>query len=52
MTLDLFYPNDSKLNLMGFAYTCYLFDHHIVIVVDHKQDIFSHVVAQYFHICL
>jgi len=44
--MELFYPNDSKLDLMDYAYACYLLYSHNVTMVDHKQNICSHVVAQ------
>ena len=44
--MELFYPNDSKLDLMD-AYACYLLYSPNVIMVDHKQDIYSHMVAQW-----
>jgi len=44
--MELFYPNDLKLDLMDYAYACYLLYSHNVIMVDHKEDIYSHVVAK------
>jgi len=44
--MKLFYPNDSKLDLMDYADACYLLYSHYVTMVDHKQDIYSHVVAK------
>jgi len=44
--MNLFYPNDSKSYLMGYADACYLLDSYNVTMVDHEQDICSHVVAQ------
>jgi len=44
--MGLFYPNYSKSYLMGYADAYYLSDPHNVIVVDHKQNICSHVVTQ------
>jgi len=43
--MSLFYPNDSKLDLIGYAYVFYFTYPHNVIMVDHKQDICSHVVT-------
>jgi len=47
--MELFYPNDSKSDLMGYADACYLLYSHNVTMVGYKQDIYSHVVAQWFH---
>jgi len=44
--MNLFYQNDSESNLMDYAYACYFTDPHNVTMVDHRQDICSHVVAQ------
>jgi len=45
--MSLLYPNDSESDLIiGHAYTCYLSYSHNITMVDHKQDICSHVVAQ------
>jgi len=46
MNMELFYPNGSKLDLMDYADACYLLYSPNVIMVDHKQGIYSHVVAQ------
>jgi len=43
--MSLFNPNDSELDLMSYAYACYYTYLHNVIMVDHKHDICSHVVA-------
>jgi len=37
--MELFYPNDSKLDLMGYAYACYLLYSHNVIT----NKIFIHM---------
>jgi len=42
--MKLFYPNDLKLDLMDYADACYLLYYHNVTMVDHKQNIYSHVV--------
>jgi len=34
--MNLFYPNDSKLDLIGYVDACYLSDPHNVTIVDHK----------------
>jgi len=47
--MSLFYPNDSKSNLKGYADACYFTYPHNVTIVDHKHDICSHVVAHLFH---
>jgi len=44
--MELFYPNDSKLDLIDYAYAYYLLYSHNVTIVDYKQDIYSHVVAK------
>jgi len=44
--MSLFYLNDSKLELMSYAYACYFTYFCNVIMVDYIQDICSHVVAQ------
>jgi len=49
MNMKLFYPNDSKLNLMDYANACYLLYSQNVTMVYHEQDIYSHVVAEWFH---
>jgi len=46
MNMKLFYPNDSKLNLMDYANACYLLYSQNVTMVYHEQDIYSHVVAE------
>ena len=43
--MSLFYPNDSKSDLIGHADTCYLSYPHNATMVDHKHDICSHMVA-------
>jgi len=43
--MDLSYPNDSKLNLLGYVDGCYLLYPHNITMVYHKYDICSHVVA-------
>jgi len=43
--MSLFYLNDSK-DLMDYAYACYFTYFHSVTMVDYKQDICLHVVAQ------
>jgi len=44
--MSLIYPNDSEINLIGYAYACYFTYPHNVTMVDHNKDICSHVVAQ------
>jgi len=44
--MKIFYTNNSKLDLMDYADACYLLYYHNVTIVYHKQDIYSHVVAQ------
>jgi len=34
---------------MGYVYACYFTYSRNVIMVDHKYDVCSHVVAQWFH---
>jgi len=34
--MSLFYPNNSKLDVMGYANACYFTYPHNVIMVDHK----------------
>jgi len=46
--MDLYYPNDSKSDLIGYTYGCYLSYPHNIIMVYHKQDICSHVVTHDF----
>jgi len=46
MNMGLFYPNDSKLDLMDYADACYLSDPHNITMVDYIQNICFHVVAQ------
>jgi len=41
--MKLFYPNDSKLDLMDYVYACYFTFSQNVTMVDHKQDVCSHV---------
>jgi len=47
--MNLFLPNDSESDLMSYVYACYFTYYHNVITVYHKQDVCSHVVAQWFH---
>jgi len=44
--MSLFYSNDPKLDLIGYAYACYFTYPHNATMVDHKQDICSHMIAQ------
>jgi len=37
--MELFYSNDSKLDLLDYANACYLLYSPNVTMVDHKQDI-------------
>jgi len=46
--MSLFHPNDSESDLLGYVYACYFTYSHNVIMVDHKQDVCSHVVVQCF----
>jgi len=34
---------------MGYGYACYFTYSYNVTMVDHKQDVCSHVVVQWFH---
>jgi len=47
--MSLFHPNDSESDLMGYVYACYFTYSHNVTMVYHKQDVCSHVVAQWLH---
>jgi len=49
MNMSLSYLNNSKSNLMGYADACYLLYSRNVTMVDHKQEICPHMVAQWFH---
>jgi len=40
MNMELFYQNDSKLDLTNYANAYYLLYSHNVTMVDHKQDIY------------
>jgi len=44
--MELFYSNDSKLDLMDYADACSLLYSLNVTMIDHKQDTYSHVIAQ------
>jgi len=41
--MSSFYPNNLKSYLMGYGDACYLSDPHNVTMVDHKQNICSHM---------
>jgi len=38
-----------QIQTNGYVYACYFTYSHNVTMVDHKQDVCSHVVAQWFH---
>jgi len=46
MNMSLFYPDDSKSDLMGYACACYFTYPHNFTMVGHKHDICSHMVLQ------
>jgi len=47
--MNLIYPNDSKWDIIGYVYACYLSNSHNVTMVNHKPNICSHMVVQRFH---
>jgi len=42
--MGLFYSNDSKSNSIQMQVI-----YHILVMLNHRQDIYSHVVVQQFH---